>query len=213
MLVNGIHLLPDLSGALLWPKERLLALADPRPDKACLDRLIRLLRQVQPNTVIRLGGTAMDHDSGVLHRVAGACSWIELDGDDAEWVRGDLTFRASPRRDDSPGEVAGGLHPPAAVVTAAGGMVRPCFVSDGRRLILPTFAAATGCLDVLDATVRPLFKRGFHVIMLGLGRLHSYPRARLDSGARPSSSGNDQHFRSETALPSGSPSGTRFKLM
>lgn len=207
MLVNGVHLLPDLSGALLWPKERLVALADPRADKAGLDRLARLLRQVQPRTVVRLGGAAFDHESGLLRRLAGDCAWIDLEGDDAEWVRGDLTFRPRPRLDAPPGEIAGFLHPQAAVVASGGRMVRPCFVSDGRRLILPAFAAPAGRLDVLDPSVRPLFKRGFQVIMLGDGRLHSYPRGRLDGGERPLRQEMPAESRSAT------PSGTRFKLL
>ncbi len=207
MLVNGVHLLPDLSGALLWPKERLLALADPRADKVGLDRLVQVLRQVQPRTVVRLGGAVLDRGAGPLRRLAGDCAWIELDGDDAEWVCGDLTFRPRPRVDAAAGEIAGGLQPQGAVVTTAGRVVRPCFVSDGRRLILPAFAAPAGRLDVLDPSVRPLFKRGFQVIMLGHGRLHSYPRARLDGGERPS------RPEAPADLRSAAPSGTRFKLL
>lgn len=211
MLVNGVHLLPDLSGALLWPKERLVALADPRADKAGLDRLAQLLRQVQPRTVVRLGGAALDRTAGPLRRLAADCAWVELEGDDAQWACGDLTFRPRPRPDAPPGEIAGFLQPQAAVLTADGRMVRPCFVSDGRRLILPAFAAAAGRLDVLDPSVRPLFKRGFHVIMLGHGRLHSYPRGRLDGGDR--SVRGEPRQEMPTGFQSATPSGTRFKLL
>lgn len=208
MLVNGVHLLPDLSGALLWPKERLVALADPAGGKACLDRFAQLLRQVQPRTVVRLGGKAIDAAAPPLRRLAADCTWIELEGETAEWVCGDLTFRAVPRVDAAPGEIAGAVHPQAAVVTAAGRMVRPCFMFDGRRLVLPAFAAPAGRSDALDPRLRPLFKRGFSVILLGQGRLHAYPRGRLD-GIETSASASPS--RAE-ARPQSSP-GVRLRLL
>jgi hypothetical protein len=214
MLVNGVHLLPDLSGALLWPKERLLALADPAGGKACLDRLAQVLRQVQPRTVIRLGGCAIDRTAPQLRRVAVDCEWVELDGEAAEWCRGDLTFRAMPRVDAAPGEVAGAVHPQAAVALAAGRLVRPCFVFDGRRLVLPAFAAPAGRADVLDPRMRPLFKRCFSVIMLGQGRLQAFTRARLEAIEKPR--GPDtvaEEPGSPSSIGARAPMGVRVRLL
>jgi metallophosphoesterase superfamily enzyme len=42
---------------------------------------------------------------------------------------------------------------------AAGHVRRRCFVSDGRRLILPAFGAFTGGLNLLDAAFAPLFEK------------------------------------------------------
>lgn len=246
MLVNGVHLLPDISGALLWPKERLLVVADlhlekgsahaarggllpPYDMRATLDRLTRVLRQVQPRTVVCLGDSVHDkggagrmpeQDAEMLRRLVGSCEWIWVTGNHdatlpdilggrmaAELVRGDLTFRHEPRGAAAPGEVAGHLHPKAAVLTAGGRMVRPCFVMDGRRLVMPAFGTCTGGLDVLDPAFRPLFKRGFQVVMLGKDRLHSFLRCRLDGGERP------PYQEMPNERRSASPSGTKHKLL
>jgi hypothetical protein len=45
---------------------------------------------------------------------------------------------------------------------------RPCFISNGRRLVVPAFGAFTGGLNVLDEAFAPLFGNdGFSVWMLG----------------------------------------------
>lgn len=228
MLVNGVHLLPDLSGALLWPKERLLAVADARLEsRPVVERLTRLLRQVQPKSVVCLGarlGRPAEADLRALRRAVASCHWLwlsetpdaspaaELGGEAvAELTRGDLTFRHKPRPDAPPGEVAGAMLPRAAVVTGDGRLVRPCFVMDGRRLVMPGFAAdAGGGLDVLDAAWRPLFRRAFTVILLGRERLHTYPRGRLDGAPGGAAGGGVQELavRPRAAAPSG----RRFQL-
>lgn len=231
MLVNGVHLLPDISGALLWPRERLLAVADlhlgrgPAHDaRVTLDRLARLLRQVQPRTVLCLGdgvaGRLSDGDAQALRRLTGSCDWVWVTGNpDAqppeslggrvvpEVLLGDLSFRHRPHADAPPGEIAGHLHPMAAVMTAGGRMVRPCFVMDGRRLVMPAFGTHAGGLDVLDPAFRPLFRRGFQVVMLGRDKLHAFPRGRLDGGDRPAT----QERSGEAGRAT--PSGNKFKLL
>lgn len=228
MLVNGVHLLPDLAGAVLWPRERLLAVADPRLEsRPVVERLTRLLRQVQPKSVVCLGarlGRPAEADLRALRRAVGSCDWLwlsdtpdaspaaELGGEAAaELVRGDLAFRHTPRPDAPPGEIAGAMLPRAAVVTGGGRLVRPCFVMDGRRLVMPGFAADSGSLDVLDARWRPLFRRGFNVILLGRDRLHSYPRGRLDGGAGRAPGGDAGQERPERPRAA-APSGSRFQL-
>ena len=45
---------------------------------------------------------------------------------------------------------------------------RPCFVGNGRRLVLPAFGTYAGGLNVLDRPFEPLFGNdGMHVWMLG----------------------------------------------
>jgi hypothetical protein len=53
---------------------------------------------------------------------------------------------------------------------------RRCFVSDGLRLILPSFGAYTGGLDVGDAAFAPLFTGPFHAYMLGSKRVYAMAR-------------------------------------
>ena len=53
---------------------------------------------------------------------------------------------------------------------------RRCFVSDGLRLILPSFGAYTGGLDVGDVAIAGLFPGPFHAYMLGNSRVYAIPR-------------------------------------
>ena len=55
-------------------------------------------------------------------------------------------------------------------------MRRRCFVSDGLRLILPSFGAYTGGLDVGDAAFADLFAGSFHAYMLGTRRVYAMAR-------------------------------------
>ena len=116
----------------------------------------------------------------------------ELGGDIVEEVRlGGLTFRhdateaASPAQgdllDEAPawrpggGEISGHFHPKATVRAQGRRVTRPCFVTDGVRLILPAFGAFTGGLRVTDPAIRDLFPGGFTVHMLGREGLFSFP--------------------------------------
>ena len=99
---------------------------------------------------------------------------------------GPLTFRheADPR---AIGELSGHFHPKATLPTRAGPVSRPCFATDGRRVILPAFGAYTGGLDMRDPALGGLFPRGGRVFMLGADRLFSVPlppmRRRAESTA------------------------------
>lgn len=55
-------------------------------------------------------------------------------------------------------------------------MRRRCFASDGLRLILPSFGAYTGRLDVGDAAFAALFAGPFHAYMLGTRRVYAMAR-------------------------------------
>ncbi len=56
---------------------------------------------------------------------------------------------------------------------------RPCFVGNGRRLIVPAFGTFTGGLNVLDQAYMPLFGNdGVSIWMLGQEGLYQVP-ARL----------------------------------
>ena len=80
---------------------------------------------------------------------------------------------------DRHGEVAGHLHPAARVVAYGRGVRRPCFVTDGSRLILPAFGAFTGGLDVRDPAVSGLFATPPLVAALGRDKVHALAWDRL----------------------------------
>ncbi|WP_142847406.1 phosphoesterase [Telmatospirillum sp. J64-1] len=222
MLVNDAHLLPDLNGVLVWPKERLIALADLHLDKPALvsgrtararqaeapfdirytlDRLAGVLRLFRPRSVVCLddslfgpqGQTLEAKEARDLSKLVGAQRWIWVTGRaDAvpppcggeaveELPLGSLVFRRKPKPDAAPGEVSAFLHPKASTNLAGQVLTRPCFVTDGARLILPAFGAYGGGVNVLDPSFKPLFRRSFHVFMLGDSKIRALPRARLEA--------------------------------
>ena len=74
------------------------------------------------------------------------------------------------------------MHPAARLSMHGYSIRRPCFVGNGRRLVMPAFGAFAGGLNVLDDAFQPLFgDDGIAVWMLGQEGL--YPVAtRLLSG-------------------------------
>ncbi len=95
----------------------------------------------------------------------------------AEWREGGLVFRHEPRADAEPGEIAGHLHPATRVARYGRGVRRRCFVADTMRLLLPSFGAYTGGLDVGDPAISGLFAARFHAFMLGEARVYAIARA------------------------------------
>ncbi len=218
----GERLLLDPAGALFWPAQRLLAVADlhlekgsaaamrgallpPWDTRATLDRLAALLRRFQPQTVVALGDSFHDaggsarlaaSDAARLRLIAAAHRFVWVLGNHdpappegiggeavAELALGRLTFRHEARHDvrlgPASGELCGHHHPKARVAARGGSIVRPCFVFDGRRLMLPAFGAYTGGLDVAEPPIAALFPRGGRVFLLGRERLFSFPYATL----------------------------------
>lgn len=106
---------------------------------------------------------------------------VDLPGTSLETLTyGGLTFRHDPLRDAGAGEVAGHLHPSAVVVRRERGVRRPCFATDGRRMIMPSFGVMTGGLDIRHKAFTGLFEKTQLVAhMLGQGRVHSISYSRL----------------------------------
>ena len=95
----------------------------------------------------------------------------------SESLQGNLLREAGGWEDAPPvaGEISGHFHPKATVRAQGRRVTRPCFVTDGARLILPAFGAFTGGLRVTDPAIRTLFPDGFTVHMLGREGLFSFP--------------------------------------
>ena len=173
----------------------------PYDTPATLDDLAELIERHQPQTVVCLGDSFHDQRAGErlaredvirLKSLRAGRDWIWIAGNHdpeppahlggrvlAEYRRGPLLLRHEPRPAPAPGEVAGHLHPKAAVRVRGRRMVRRCFVTDGLRLILPSFGAFTGGLDVLDAAFHALFPDAFHAHMLGRSSIHRVASRRL----------------------------------
>ena len=173
-------------------------LVPPWDTAITLDRLRLLLGRWRPRTVVALGDTFHDghgpgrmtpRDAAGLHALAGGTRFVWVRGNHdpvpthglpgdaaAEWTLGGLTFRHE-ARPGADGELCGHHHPKARVATRAGTVSRPCFVADGRRVMLPALGAYTGGLDVTHPAIARLFPRGGRTFLLGQGRLFSFPLA------------------------------------
>jgi DNA ligase-associated metallophosphoesterase len=237
--VNGVPLLADLSGALVWPERRVLAVADlhlekgsafarqgqllpPYDTAATLAALAGAIERYRPERVICVGDSF--HDGNAAERLADAdgarlrqltetCDWIWIAGNHdprppADWggrVEAEVTIAPLVFRHQAlegtrapgvtiaplvfrhqalegtraPGEVSGHYHPKARVRLRTGRASARCFVTDGRRLVLPAFGAYTGGLNVLDPAIARLFAKEFRVHLLGRQAIHVFPRTGL----------------------------------
>jgi DNA ligase-associated metallophosphoesterase len=211
--IGAERLMLDPGGAVVWPAQKLLAVADlhlekgsaaavkgsllpPWDSAATLDRLIALVRRHRPATTVLLGDSFHDRDGSRRLRAAERERLVLLAGaTDLVWVLGNhdpqapadlpgmvvaelavgkLVFRHQ-ASSNTAHEISGHFHPKASVPARGAVVCRPCFVADGRRLILPALGAYTGGLDVHDPAIAGLFPRGGRVFLLGQQRLFSFP--------------------------------------
>jgi DNA ligase-associated metallophosphoesterase len=194
-------------GALYWPGQRLLAVADlhlekgssyavnarkmlPRYDThQTLAALAALIDAVHPRTVVCLGDSF--HDRAAIERMPDAermqigrlasrtrFVWIAGNHDPAppphgwgevaeEIAAGPLVFRHEAVFGSAEGEVSGHYHPVAALTVRGRGLRRRCFLTDGRRLILPAFGAYAGGLNALDPAIAQLFPGDYDALVVG----------------------------------------------
>ncbi|NAZ36678.1 ligase-associated DNA damage response endonuclease PdeM [Rubellimicrobium sp. CFH 75288] len=147
-------------------------LLPPYETRATLERLEEAVALAKPATVVALGDSFDDDaaahaldpgDRARLLALAEGRRWVWVAGNHdpgsmgavPEWRGAGLVFRHEARAGAEAGEVSGHFHPKAACPGLRGR--RPCFVTDGRRLILPAFGAYTGGLDTADPDLRALF--------------------------------------------------------
>lgn len=180
-----------------------------------LERFARVLRHWSPQRVVLLGDSFHDAegsrrlppgDAALLRRLLSGIEvvWVLGNHDPAppkdlpgeavqEWALGPFAFRHI----GTPGggaELSGHFHPKATMPTRAGGVTRPCFLSDGRRVLLPAFGAYTGGLDIGDPAIARLFPRGGRAFLVGAERCYSFPTGPLrrlprHAGPQPAETG------------------------
>lgn len=195
VIVADLHLEKGSSLARRGP------LLPPYDTRATLTALAAVIQRWRPRRVVALGDSFHDGeageriaaaDLGLLAGLMGGREWIwvrgnhdpslpaRCGGEIADEVRiGPLALRHQPEGAGA-GEVCGHFHPKASVRLRAGRLVSGrCFAGDGRRLVLPSFGAYTGGLDVLDPAVSGLFGKPFSVVLIGRGRLYRFTSARL----------------------------------
>ena len=159
----------------------------------------------QPCRVVCLGDSFHDpaapdrlHDSdrAALAALTAATEWIWVCGNHdpeppedlggkvcAEVAENGLCLRHVAAADVAPaavsGEVSGHYHPVATVRTRARTMSRCCFVTDGRRLVLPAFDAYAGGLNVLDEAITSLFVQPMRTYVVSGDRVLRMPLRNL----------------------------------
>ncbi|HEV7354236.1 MAG TPA: ligase-associated DNA damage response endonuclease PdeM [Brevundimonas sp.] len=177
----------------------------PYDSPATLAKLEAEVEALQPATVVLLGDSFHDRraverlgeaDHARLARLAQGRRWVWLEGNhDLEALAGALdrltgevvTTRQvgalrlihEPQAGDGAGEVAGHLHPAVRVAAHGRGVRRPCFVTDGQRILLPAFGAFTGGLDVRDPAIAGLFAAPPLVAALGRDKVHALDWGRI----------------------------------
>ena len=162
-------------------------------------RLAEVIDRYEPARVIALGDSLHDdggaqrmaaEDLEILHMLQEGREWIWIAGNhDREIVaaaRRRVVRRArdrrhrrcaiSRRRAASTHEIAGHMHPAARLSMYGYSIRRPCFVGNGRRLVMPAFGAFAGGLNVLDEAFEPLFGNGGIAVWM-LGQEGLYPVA------------------------------------
>ena len=171
----------------------------PYDTRATLERLRLAIERHRPARVISLGDAFHDKqaaqrmpgdDRALLLQLAKDRDWIWIAGNHeagavpfgssiAQWRCGPLVFRHEPQPDFISGEVAGHWHPKATVRMHGRKVSRPCFATDGRRLILPAFGVYTGGFDLLTPVLRQMFGEGLLALMLARDVVHAVPAAQL----------------------------------
>jgi DNA ligase-associated metallophosphoesterase len=177
----------------------------PYDTRETLDRLGQALRHWNPARLVLLGDSFHDAagegrltrgDAQLLQRLLAGREVVWLLGNHdpvppsdlpgaalAEWRLGPLVFRhiALP---GAAAEISGHYHPKAAMPVRGGSVTRPCFLSDGRKVLMPAFGAFTGGLDLREPAIAGLFPRGGRAFLLGEARLYSFPTGPLRGFAR-----------------------------
>lgn len=91
---------------------------------------------------------------------------------------GPLVFRHIAAKGAAAGEVSAHYHPKLRFTVRGQPVARPCFLTDGVRLILPAFGTFTGGLDIRDPAFDALL--GPEAVALATGRrLTALPRRAL----------------------------------
>ncbi|WIM13161.1 ligase-associated DNA damage response endonuclease PdeM [Enhydrobacter sp.] len=165
---------------------KLLPRHDTRQTLVLLGKLIDTLR---PETVVCLGDSFHDREAvdrlptierAEIERLTRLARfvWIAGNHDPApppdgwghvaeEIADAPLVFRHEALFGAADGEISGHYHPVAALTVRGRGLRRRCFLTDGRRVILPAFGAYAGGLNALDPAIAQLFPDDYDALVVG----------------------------------------------
>ncbi|WP_373505874.1 ligase-associated DNA damage response endonuclease PdeM [Aestuariivirga sp.] len=173
----------------------------PYDTRESLLQLRAVLDETKPATLIFLGDSF--HDNTARERIDSAdlamlraitahheTIWItgnhdpkppeDIGGRVVEQVAlGPITLRHLPGLlADGESEIAGHLHPAAAIESRGRRIRCRCFIADARRIIMPAFGSYTGALSVRSDAFENLFG-DYHVWMLGTKAIHRFPASKV----------------------------------
>jgi uncharacterized protein len=134
-----------------WNPQKVVALGDSFHDGCGFERLSVSDRTLISSLVAKRNWTWIsgNHDPGPPGEINGQAA-------DTVFAAG-ITFRHEPLRGTKAIEIAGHLHPQARIVRRCKSVRRRCFVTDGRRIVLPSFGAMTGGLNIRNKAFSGLF--------------------------------------------------------
>jgi DNA ligase-associated metallophosphoesterase len=172
----------------------------PYDTRETLAALREVIRRFQPRLVVALGDSFHDTDGPerlgseereALAEVQAGRDWIWVTGNHdrtlppsiggsvtAEIGLGRLMLRHEPEA-GADAEIAGHLHPVGKVAMRGRSVRRRCFLTDGRRCVMPAFGAFAGGLNACDDAFKPLFPNGFTAHLIGTGRIYAIGRPML----------------------------------
>ena len=175
----------------------------PYDTSLTLKRLERDLDRTGAAQVIALGDsfhrdegveTLVDADRLRLMALLGRARWTWISGNHdpsphtlggtcvARLDHKGLTLVHEPHR-GTRGMIAGHLHPAAAVAANGHATRSPCFVHDGRLLLLPAYGSGAGSINILGPAFQGLFDVAtLEVTMIGRTRLYPVSTKRLVRG-------------------------------
>ncbi len=172
----------------------------PYDTRETLSALSEAVFRFDPHVVIALGDSF--HDIGgpdrlgdeerkTLQDVQTGRDWIWVTGNHdrilpesiggqvvEEMTLGSLTLRHEPEVGEQT-EIAGHLHPVGKVVMRGRATRRRCFLTDGKRCVMPALGAYAGGLNACDAAFKPLFPNGFTAHLIGTERIFAIAKAML----------------------------------
>lgn len=141
--------------------EMVVCLGDSFHDQQAIARLPGTERRQIEHLVVR---TRFVWIAGNHDPAPPPAGWGEIAEEIAD---GPLVFRHEARFGPAHGEVSGHFHPVAALTVRGRGMRRRCFLTDGRRLILPAFGTYAGGLNALDPAIAQLFPDDYDALVIG----------------------------------------------
>ncbi|WP_310380053.1 ligase-associated DNA damage response endonuclease PdeM [Rhizobium sp. 1399] len=168
----------------------------PYDTLATLTVLAAVISRYDPKLVISLGDNFHDRVGSqhlpdafrtLIVEMARGREWIWINGNhdpdgtvdlpgtcSDELYYAGLTFRHEPRDGLQKGEIAGHLHPAATVRRREKSVRRPCFATDGARLLMPAFGVMSGGLDLGHNAMKGLFDKASLIAhLLGRDRIYS----------------------------------------